>query len=64
MSGEFVSPRKIAEQERDYKRSRFEWYMDQADAGKIPRALAITALQEEIANIADLSTGPEQQPIA
>lgn len=49
------SPRKIAEEERDYKRTRFEWYMQQADEGKMSRELAIRALREEILNIIDLS---------
>ena len=46
--GEFVSQRALAEQEKAYKAKRFEDYMQQVDAGKMTRALAITAFKEEL----------------
>lgn len=52
------SPRKIEEEVTAYKRTRFEYYMLEADEGRLPRALAITALREELDNIAELSTPP------
>lgn len=56
MEQEWKSPRKIEEEVRDYKRSRFEWYMTQADEGRMERALALTALREEIDNIVELES--------
>jgi hypothetical protein len=41
------SPRKIAEEIRDYQRKRFEDYMELADIGLISRELAIQALKNE-----------------
>ena len=58
------SPRKIAEEEAAYRLQRFEYYMDQSDQGKLPRAIAITALREELGNLGDLSTGADAEPIA
>ena len=58
------SPRKIAEEERAYLHKRFETYMQDADAGKLPRALAIAALREEVDYRADLSTGDDAEAIA
>jgi hypothetical protein len=45
---DWKSPRKVAEEIRDYQRKRFEDYMQMEDRGEISRALAITALQEEL----------------
>lgn len=58
------SPRKIAEEERAYLHKRFETYMLDVDAGKLPRAIAIAALREEVEYNADLSTGDAEQAIA
>ena len=49
------SPRKVEEEVKQYKRSRFEWYMTQEDDGKMTRELAITALREELDNIEELA---------
>jgi len=46
----------VDEEVRQYKRTRFEYYMTEADEGRLTRELAITALQEELSNIIDLST--------
>lgn len=53
---QWKSPRKIAEEERDYKRQRFEWYMVEADEGRLPREIAIRALREEIEGIVILES--------
>lgn len=42
------SPRKVEEEIRDYQRKRFEDYMELADIGMLTRALAISALREEL----------------
>ena len=55
MSEVWKSPRKINEEINKYKRDRFEWYMTEADEGRIPRAIALTALSEELENIAELT---------
>lgn len=44
----FKSPRKVAEELREYSHARFEAYMSMADDGTIPRALAIAALRDEM----------------
>ena len=41
------SPRKVEEEIKEYRRKRFEKYMEMADRGEIPRKLAIQALREE-----------------
>lgn len=56
MKEQWKSPRKIDEEVRCYKRSRFEWYMNEADEGRIERTLALTALQEELDNIVELGS--------
>jgi hypothetical protein len=48
MEQEWKSPRKIEEEVKQYRSKRFEDYMVMADEGKLTRALAITALREEI----------------
>lgn len=50
----YKSKRKIAEEERAYKHSRFEWYMTEADAGRLTRELAIAAFRDELTNIVEL----------
>lgn len=54
MAETWKSPRRVEEEVRDYKRSRFEWYMTEADEGRMERALALTALKEEMENIVEL----------
>lgn len=48
MAEQWKSPRKIEEEVREYRAKRFEDYMVMVDEGKLTRALAITALREEI----------------
>lgn len=45
---EFVSPRKVDEQEREYRHQRFESFMVRVDRGEMSRELAIQALREII----------------
>lgn len=45
---EFKSPRKVEEEIKQYTRDRFEAYMHLEDDGILTRALAITALREEL----------------
>lgn len=61
MSETYKSPRKVEEEIRNYKRERFESYMQRADSGELPRALAITALREELDHIEDLDA--ETMPV-
>lgn len=51
MSEVWKSDRKIQEEIRDYKRSRFEWYMHEEDEGRLSREMAISALREELENL-------------
>lgn len=51
-TGSWKSPRKIEEEIRDYQRDRFEGYMQMVDRGAMNRPLALTALREELDNIA------------
>lgn len=46
--GEYMSPRAIAEAERQYRFKRFEDYMQMEDKGELTRALALTAFKEEL----------------
>ena len=48
MTEQWKSPRKIEEEVKQYRSKRFEDYMVMVDEGKLTRALAITALREEI----------------
>lgn len=52
---EWKSPRKVEEEVREYKHKRFEDYMQLADDGKLPRALAITAFREELEHCEEAS---------
>jgi len=45
------SPRKVDEEVREYKRRRFESYMQMVDDGVFDRALGIAALRQELDNI-------------
>lgn len=47
MAETWKSPRKVEEEIKEYRRSRFETYMGMADRGEISRHLAIQALKEE-----------------
>tara|TARA_B100001245_G_C22891839_1_gene429657 strand:- start:2568 stop:2798 length:231 start_codon:yes stop_codon:yes gene_type:complete len=42
------APKSVEQEIKEYQRKRFEEYMEMADIGMLPRALAITALREEI----------------
>ena len=55
MTEEWKSPRKIEEEIKLYKRSRFEFYMEEVDNGKLERELALAALREEIEHIVELN---------
>ncbi len=48
MTEQWKSPRKIEEEVSAYRQKRFEDYMVLVDKGEITRALAFTALREEI----------------
>lgn len=45
----FKSPRQLEEDLKIYQRKRFEHYMLDVDAGKIPQQIAIAALRDEVA---------------
>lgn len=51
MSETYKSPRKIAEEIRDYKRKRFEDYMGMVERGELSMELALIALKEEMEQI-------------
>jgi len=53
---EWKSPRKIEEEVRQYKLERFESYMQMADDGKLPRALAIAAFREELEHVEEANS--------
>lgn len=44
---DWKSPRKVEEEVKEYRRQRFETYMEMADRGEISLELAIQAFQEE-----------------
>lgn len=48
MAETWKSPRKVAEEVRDYQRTRFEAYMRMADDGVITRELGIAAMRDEM----------------
>ena len=47
MAETFKSPRKVEEEIKQYRRDRFETYMEAADRGEITRELAIAAFRDE-----------------
>lgn len=47
MAETWKSPRKVEEELKEYRRQRFETYMEAADRGEIERELAIQAFKEE-----------------
>lgn len=55
MAEQWKSPRKIEEEVKEYRAKRFEDYMVLVDKGELTRALAFTALREEIAYSDQLS---------
>lgn len=59
------SPRRIEEDVRAYRHKRFEDYMQMEDRGELTRALAITALREEMnykeLGICEQRTGQSEQ---
>lgn len=56
MSEQWKSPRKIEEEVKEYRAKRFEDYMQMVDRGELTRALAITALREEIQHSEEAET--------
>lgn len=48
------SPRKIEEELAAHQRSRFDWYMEEVDAGRLDEETAIAALREEMDHVAEL----------
>ena len=48
------SPRQIEEEIKEYKRTRFEYYMSEVDNGRLTRELAIAALGEELSHVVKL----------
>jgi hypothetical protein len=48
------SPRAIEEELKAYRIARFERQMQLVDSGQLPRAIALTALQEEFESVTDL----------
>lgn len=45
---EWKSPRKVEEEVAEYRRKRFEDYMQMVDRGDLDLAIACTALREEV----------------
>lgn len=59
MAETWKSPRKIDEEIKEYKRKRFETYMEMADRGEITRSLAIQAFKEEDSYLLWVAEGEE-----